>query len=103
MNPSPSDEVSSTPFDRALEMRALREAAEAYAAKRGEPGSPSYRAAWLKFRQRFQSMEELRQWRSCVARRAAQDRTPTAPARSRERARARRPLAAGQAFANPDA
>ena len=68
-----------TPFDRALELRALREAAEVYAGQRGKPGSASYRSAWLTFRRRIRSMEDLRRWRASAARRGrpAPDVAPT--------------------------
>lgn len=66
-HPGSTNGSSSNPFDRALELRALAEAAEAYAARRGEPGSANYRRALLAFRQRFQTLEELRQWRAAAA------------------------------------
>ena len=47
-----------TPFDRALEDQALRDAAEAYALRRGEPGTSEYRAAWLRFRRRFDALDD---------------------------------------------
>jgi hypothetical protein len=40
----------STPFDRALESRRRSIAAEEFARQHGEPGSPEYRAAWLRAR-----------------------------------------------------
>lgn len=43
----------STPFDRSLEARELMAAADEYASRKGEAGSPGYRAAWLEFRQRL--------------------------------------------------
>jgi hypothetical protein len=70
MEPGHSDTLPPTPFDRALELRALREAAEAYAGQRGKPGSATYRRAWLTFRRRIRSMEDLRQWRAAAVRRA---------------------------------
>jgi hypothetical protein len=42
----------STPFDRSLEARELMVAADEYASRQGDVGSPGYRAAWLEFRQR---------------------------------------------------
>lgn len=56
-----------TPFDRALETRALLEAAHASAARRGEPGSASYRTAWFTFRARIQSIDDLKRWRAAAA------------------------------------
>jgi anti-anti-sigma factor len=41
----------SSPFDRSLETRSLIAAAREFASRHGEPGSPAYRAAWLRFRQ----------------------------------------------------
>lgn len=78
MNPDSTARSSRTPLDRALELRALREAAEAYAAQRGEPGSASYRRAWLTFRQRIQSTEDLRRLRAAAATRTppAQEHAP---------------------------
>lgn len=55
-------------FDRSLELRELRRAAEAYAARRGEPGSASYRDAWLRFRRRIPSIEDLQRIRTASAR-----------------------------------
>jgi hypothetical protein len=63
-----------TAFDQALEQRALREAAEAYATRHGEPGSPAYRAAWLRFRQRIRTLDDLRAAREARRRRAKLDR-----------------------------
>jgi hypothetical protein len=56
-------EPRGTPFDRALELRELRRAAEAYASRHGEVGSVEHRAAWLKFRHHIQSIHELRRLR----------------------------------------
>jgi hypothetical protein len=64
-----------TPFDRALELVELRRAAEAYASRHGQVGSAGYRTAWLKFRRRIQSIDELQRWRAKAARSAA-DRPP---------------------------
>jgi anti-anti-sigma factor len=47
----------SSPFDRALETRVLMAAAREFASRHGEPGSPAYRAAWLRFRQQPTSTE----------------------------------------------
>jgi hypothetical protein len=54
----------STAFDRALELHELRLAAEAYASRHGEMGSAGYRAAWLRFRQRIQSIHDLQRMRA---------------------------------------
>lgn len=60
-----------SPFDRALEQREFERAAVAYASARGAPGTPEYRAAWLYFRRRVQTGENLRRARAkAVARRA---------------------------------
>jgi len=48
-----------TAFDQALENQALGEAAEDYALHHGNPGSPEYRAAWLRFRQRVRTVDDL--------------------------------------------
>jgi anti-sigma B factor antagonist len=50
-------------FDRALEERALRDAAARYALRSGEPGSPGYRAAWLRFRANIQTLDDLQRRR----------------------------------------
>lgn len=85
MKPGYSGTAHRTPFDRALELRALREAAELYAGQRGKPGSASYRSAWLTFRRRIRSMEDLRRWRTSTARRGrpARDVAPTNEAAAR--------------------
>ena len=72
-----------TPFDKSLEARALREAAETYALGRGDSGSPEYRAAWLRFRQRIKTIEHLQSWRASAARRQTREppgRLPSDPA-----------------------
>lgn len=74
-----------TPFDRALELRELRRAAEAYASRHGKVGSAGYRTAWLKFRRRIQSIDELQRWRAKAAR--AQPRRDTPPSRARQTVR----------------
>jgi hypothetical protein len=61
-----------TPFDDALEQRDLREAADAYASQYGESGSGAYREAWLRFRRRIRTLEDLRQMRAATRRRTAQ-------------------------------
>lgn len=53
-----------TPFDRALETRELTAAADAYALRHGQPGSLAYRAAWMRFRHRINTIDDLRRWRS---------------------------------------
>jgi hypothetical protein len=32
--------------------------------RRGEPGTPEYRAAWLRFRERIKTFADLQRWRS---------------------------------------
>src|SRR5262249_8433592 len=57
-------EVSvSAPFDRALEARMLAVAAEAYAARRGAPGSRAYRRPWRQFRGQVRTVGDLEEWR----------------------------------------
>lgn len=75
-----TNEPVGTPFDRALELRELRRAAEAYASRHGEVGSAGYRAAWLKFRQRIQSIHELQRLRAKAARAKPRRDTPPSPA-----------------------
>ena len=41
-------------------------AAEDYARHRGEPGTGAYRAAWLQFRERIRTHEDLARWQSKV-------------------------------------
>jgi hypothetical protein len=53
----------STPFDEALEQRELREAAQAYASRYGELGTPAYREAWFRFRERIRTSDDLRRAR----------------------------------------
>jgi len=60
----------SSPFDDALEHRELARAAEVYASTRGGPGSPEYRAAWLQFRRKVKTIEDLRSARARAAVRA---------------------------------
>ena len=50
----------SSPFDRSLETRILSDAAEEYGLRHGQPGTAAYRAAWLEFRRRFRTLEDLR-------------------------------------------
>lgn len=57
----------STPFDRSLEARELMAAADEYASRQGEVGSPGYRAAWLEFRQRLSVTEGIRDQLSAPA------------------------------------
>jgi hypothetical protein len=54
----------SNPFDRSLEARGLNEAAHAYARRQSEPGTPEYRAAWLRFRERIKTFGDLQRWRA---------------------------------------
>jgi hypothetical protein len=69
----------SNPFDDALVRRELLLAADEYASRQGERGSPAYRAAWLRFRQRIKTEEDVRRWRAAVARRnqRAHEEAPT--------------------------
>ena len=60
------------PFDRALKTRDLIAAAQEFALRHGEPGSPAYRDAWLRFRRRGAFPE------------GPQPRPPDAPAVARE-------------------
>ena len=53
----------SSSFDRSLETRELIAAAEEYALRRGPRQTPAYRAAWLEFRHRIRTIEDLRRWR----------------------------------------
>jgi hypothetical protein len=53
----------STAFDTALEQRDLYEEAVAYALRHGAPGTAAYRDAWVKFRRRIRTVEDLRRWR----------------------------------------
>jgi hypothetical protein len=69
-----------TAFDHALELHDLRVAAEMYAASHGEPGSAGYRAAWLRFRRRIHSIEDLQRLRAASAPRQSIGQTPTARA-----------------------
>jgi hypothetical protein len=50
----------STPFDDALAAQALSDAADAYARRRGNPGTPEYREAWMRFRERIKTIADLR-------------------------------------------
>ncbi|HET8977585.1 MAG TPA: hypothetical protein VFN87_05455 [Solirubrobacteraceae bacterium] len=61
-----------TPFDTALQFSDLRDAAEEYALTHGSPGTAEYLAAWIRFRQRVRTGEDLRRWRSARARRPRQ-------------------------------
>jgi hypothetical protein len=57
------------PFDRALELHDLDEAAEHYASRYGKPGSDDYRAAWLRFRKRVRTAEDLERLRQAALKR----------------------------------
>jgi len=72
-------------FDMSLRERELRLAAEEYALRYGERGSPEFRSAWLRFRQKIRTSDDLRRWRKASAIR----RNGTKPGHNR--ARARRP------------
>lgn len=73
------------PFDRALELQALADAADAYASRYGDRGSDSYHTAWLKFRHRVQSLADLRRLQKSRAgrMRAARTRVPLNPSQTR--------------------
>jgi hypothetical protein len=47
---SPPAPSLGSPFDRALQTRALMTATDEYASRYGEPGTTAYQAAWLRFR-----------------------------------------------------
>jgi GAF domain-containing protein len=64
-----------SPFDRSLEEHALGVAAEAYARRFGDLRSEGYRTAWLEFRRRVRTIEDLHRWQS---KRAAARRDTTA-------------------------
>jgi phage terminase Nu1 subunit (DNA packaging protein) len=68
-----------TPFDTALQVSDLREAAEEYAVHHGEPGTPEYRVAWIRFSQRIRTGDDLRRWRLARAQRSNQRRRLGAP------------------------
>jgi hypothetical protein len=78
---------ASTVFDRALELLELRRAAEAYASRHGDIGSVGYRAAWLRFRQRVQSIDDLQWMRAKAARAKPRRDPPTSPAKQAARPR----------------
>jgi uncharacterized protein with gpF-like domain len=59
------------PFDRALELHDLDEAADEFASRHGEHGSADYREAWLRFRARVHTAEDLRRLRLAARERAA--------------------------------
>lgn len=63
---------SRTAFDNALELNELAREAKAYASRHGEPGSADYRAAWLRFRQKVQSVDDLQRLRAPSRRGKAQ-------------------------------
>jgi GAF domain len=53
-----------SPFDRALETGELHSAAQEFALQHGEPGTLEYRSAWIRFRQRVRTRDELTTRRS---------------------------------------
>lgn len=53
-------------FDQALELTDVLVAAERYALRRGEPGSAAYFVAWLRFRRRVRTGEDLRRLRAAA-------------------------------------
>lgn len=71
-----------TPFDQAIRLQELRLAREAYASHHGEPASAAYCAAWLRFHERINTIDDLDQLR-------------------RDRARIRRQLDLGQQPVRP--
>ena len=54
----------SSAFDRSLEQQVLGVAAEEYAGQFGDPRTEGYRTAWLEFRHRIRTIEELHRWQS---------------------------------------
>lgn len=62
--------MTQTPFDTALQVRELREAAEEYALSHGAPGTPEYRMARIRFGQRIRTNDDLRHWRAARAKRS---------------------------------
>lgn len=60
-----------TPFDTALQYSDLIDAAEEYALTHGDPGTPEYRVAWLRFRRRIRTGDDLHRWRAARARRSS--------------------------------
>jgi GAF domain-containing protein len=52
-----------SPFDRSLEAHELGVAARGYAQRHGKPGTVEYREAWLEFRARVRTTEDLRRLR----------------------------------------
>jgi hypothetical protein len=59
------------PFDRALELHELDQAAVEYALMHGEPGSTAHRQAWGMFRQQVKTVEDLKELRAANGRAAA--------------------------------
>lgn len=59
----------STPFDEALSRRELDRRAREYALRHGKPGCAAYRTAWMRFRQKFKTLDDLERWRAARARR----------------------------------
>jgi anti-sigma B factor antagonist len=66
----PQTTLPPTAFDRSLEQRELRHAGETYALRHGKPGTATYRAAWLKFRQHIHSSADLQRLRASRTERA---------------------------------
>jgi hypothetical protein len=94
----------SGPFDRALAQQALRVAADTYAVRFGTPRSAAYRAAWLKFRQRIRTLEDLHRWEAAIATKAAERQrlagaAGAVPGRDAQRARSSRHRTAPGRFA----
>jgi hypothetical protein len=69
--PAASPDKKPSAFDRALSLHVLHNAAIDYAARRGQPGSAAYRAAWMTFRTHIQSIDDLERMRARSARRPA--------------------------------
>jgi hypothetical protein len=68
---APSAARKLSAFDQALSFRMLREAADDYASRHGRHGSAEYRAAWLRFRQRVKSLDDLQRIRAKASRTSA--------------------------------
>jgi hypothetical protein len=67
------------PFDLAIEMHELDQAAVEYALLHGEPRSPAYRRAWAMFRQQVQTIEDLKEFRAANGRTAARPKPSRPP------------------------
>ena len=66
--PPPQPNGKLNPFDQAVSLRILSEAADDYASRYGQRGSSPYRVAWLRFRRHIQSIDDLHRMRAQAAR-----------------------------------